>query len=596
MNILIKVIVFLTLTLSVFASQATEWEYKKWKVALMDDDLLRYSTNGQLAYGNLFGFTKKKSNCSYNNLWLTIYTTKKGTEQLKGKSGILEVEVDEKTFKIETKIKNVFPFTTSSNIVLFSDFLANDNFINLLKNGKKITFTIASPTDVVEGFDVPYEIFSLSGFSANYVKATEACKDSSVLNIAANIKKEIVLPIKYPVNNIIKKEKECIPLNTDTQIQHLSKFYEEYDNEYTLWNNYLFYGDGGDGQDKYPNIKVRNICNPFDVKDVTEIDNSDGQVNKLIHQNNLLYVFYWDYFKIFDVSDIKNIKLLSKFPLDDFSGDAAVAENKIYALVNKKLIVINTSDKNNPLIELEKELSYGSNEIAFDSEYLYITGSTNLSILDKKTYSLISNYTFPYAMDSIIIKNKILYIKFWNNNVVVKNMKNGRNVSGLLILDATDPNQLKVIEERIGKFFHMQEYQDYIFMSNNKILNIKNPKKTRVINTKAFKKLKGCVTSKIIIPGRDEFVSIDIQSQREKGYSQDLLYNEHGLIYEGILYESNPANTENFKLYKSTKKNDETYVSLTLDTGVAFTSNKKVGVEISCLPYSTDKWLLECPL
>ncbi len=155
------------------------WSYKKWEMR-QDNYYIRYITNGKVAKGNQFGFVKSSTDCSLNILWLSIYTmeTEENIKKFIGKSGIFEVSVDREKFTIESSISEVHKFTENSSIVLFNDFSANENFISLLKKGTEISFRIIGSTDLVKLFDVPSEQFSLEGFTAAYLKATERCLSS----------------------------------------------------------------------------------------------------------------------------------------------------------------------------------------------------------------------------------------------------------------------------------------------------------------------------------------------------------------------------------------------------------------------------------
>ena len=173
--------------------QVNEWKYKEWKIEKINSNLLLYVTNGQVAHGNEFGFLKATDNCLPNRLYLRIASTDKRIINFKGKFIIFEVVVDEVKFKIETKISEVHPLTSILNIVEFSSFHANDKFTNLLRKGHKITFTINAPNEIVNSFDIPYETFSLNGFTANYLKAFEACEGKSAIS-NINLKKKLIKP------------------------------------------------------------------------------------------------------------------------------------------------------------------------------------------------------------------------------------------------------------------------------------------------------------------------------------------------------------------------------------------------------------------
>ena len=93
------------------------------------------------------------------------------------------IEVANEVFTVGIDLTNVHPFTSDIDVALFTNFLANKHFIDLLKKGEEISISMVGPPQIVEAFDLPNELFKLNGFSANHLKAVEACKDPTVLNI-----------------------------------------------------------------------------------------------------------------------------------------------------------------------------------------------------------------------------------------------------------------------------------------------------------------------------------------------------------------------------------------------------------------------------
>jgi hypothetical protein len=153
------------------------WEYKAWETKSITEGEYRYTTNGEIVHGNRFGFFVYRSSCSTNILWLTISTDDKGLSEHIGEDVKISISIDGQLGAIiETPLASVYKFTSSIDIALFTNFVASERFINALKKGKTVGFGITGPNEISSKFDIPMENFSLSGFTADHVKAKEACE------------------------------------------------------------------------------------------------------------------------------------------------------------------------------------------------------------------------------------------------------------------------------------------------------------------------------------------------------------------------------------------------------------------------------------
>lgn len=176
------------MAISLSANKSFNWQHKKWKTDSLDNGYVRYITNGSVTYGNKFGFILHKSNCSNNNLWLSIATYEKGLREYVGKEIEFEMQVDDFTDTIKLTLSNVIPVLGHIDSALFTNYLVNERFLKLLEKSSKITFTIKKPDDIMKKFDIPYEMFSLNGFMANKLKATETCYNLNKLSTFTKIK------------------------------------------------------------------------------------------------------------------------------------------------------------------------------------------------------------------------------------------------------------------------------------------------------------------------------------------------------------------------------------------------------------------------
>ena len=482
----IKIIILVTISINIFASSAMEWKYKEWRVFKSDDGLIKYTTKGEVAQGNEFGFIKKTGNCSNDELWLTIYTTKKDIEKLKSKSATLEVVADKVKFTIEVNILSVFSLTSTSSVVLFSSFIANNNFIELLKKSSEVTFTVVAPTNIVKAFDIPYETFSLNGFTANYVKATEACKDPSVLNIAPNVQpKETVI---YPVNNVIANHNVCDNIYSKRNVKYLTKEYSKLDLDYIVGNNYKFYQDGRDGRKRKPNIKVMNICDLNDEKLVTEIAGTEEQIFSFEYRDGLLFTMTGQRdtdvdkanFRIIDVKDMKNIHILSRLELTSLVPQFTVNGQQVYILFDKEILIYDINDLSVPTfitkipVVFEK---YSAADIAVDNNYIYVAGYKSLQIIDKKTYATVAITNFDFRPSELKVKDGIVYLEGFNKSTRL-----------LYVIDTSKPRHpVHLYTKHFSRSLKLDIYENYLIVDWEYdiapaiIFDISNPKMLKQI-------------------------------------------------------------------------------------------------------------------
>jgi hypothetical protein len=475
-----KIIILLTIILLNYLSAETEsntWKYKKWEVS-NKNNLIRSITHGQMVWGHEFGIIRSKQKCNQNLLWLTWSTYEKNLEKYKGKEVEFLIKIDKTSFNIKADIKTVFQFSSLMDVALFTNFVINDNFINLLKKGSTMEISIVSPQEIAKQFDIKNEIFSLDGFVANYIKSIEACKDPKVLLIPPKkIPKPKKVIKKYTVKNIISNHKNCDSINTVDNINFIPKYYEKYGNAIAIGDNYLFYGDGRDGGDKYPDIKIVNICNPKDIKEVTSISDTDEQLFSVKYNNGLLFTqssppydeYDTDstngYFRIIDVKNPNNIQTLYKTKLKDTIVEFAVDNDYVYLLEKSNLVILNIKDKKNPIIESGINIkldNYSPDYVTVDKDNIYITGNRNLVILNKQTHQVLSNIKYPeFRTSNIIVDNKIAYIRGWNN---------GDKFKGIVAIDVSNPKEQKLLhkDSKYKYIYEMIKYYNYIYLDNGK--------------------------------------------------------------------------------------------------------------------------------
>jgi hypothetical protein len=184
MYFLILTVIFL-LPLSAQASDdAKTWKYKAWEVKDRGNFLLS-STQGEVVWGHQFGVLTPKNNCGANYLWLSLSTSEKGIEELKGQQIPVEIRVDKDIYQTTLEVQTLFQMG-STTVVGFNPFLLNKSFLENLKKGRELFVKIEDEGGFSNMFDIKEESFSLRGFTANYVKLSESCKDITQLEIPPN--------------------------------------------------------------------------------------------------------------------------------------------------------------------------------------------------------------------------------------------------------------------------------------------------------------------------------------------------------------------------------------------------------------------------
>lgn len=321
--------------------QAGEWKYKKWEVHQENMNYIKYITHGKVVHENTFGFVKETSNCKSDILWLTIYTQNK-VENINGKIAQIEISTDKGSFKINARVIDIVHLTPNANIIIFSDFLANEHFIELLRAAEEAKITILAPKEVVQSFDIPYEKFSLSGFTANYLKAVDACTNPDVLNTSSTTKKKnkkistdivkklngiwisnryyesgncgktgdfdtssLHVKITYPV--VIIEDKETSKKYTYEITKHFGSTYMSVYKKSDAYNDPMHWGSCG-GSIRIPYLPIYDMF-------ILKSDSTDKIIKMVLSQNekgdSILIMDIWSDldFSLNNINDYQNSKL-----------------------------------------------------------------------------------------------------------------------------------------------------------------------------------------------------------------------------------------------------------------------------------------------
>ena len=169
----ILLLCFVLMTNYTYANEKS-WEYKDWNVST-HDKFVRYMTNGDTVHGHQFGFIKMIGNCNRDLLWISWSTYEDGIEAFKGSDAIIQLRIGETQIQIEVPILSVYNFTPLLKVIGFSNFIAGEKLISLLKKEHTVEVTIIAPKELVAKLDVTTDTFSLNGYTATALKSVEFC-------------------------------------------------------------------------------------------------------------------------------------------------------------------------------------------------------------------------------------------------------------------------------------------------------------------------------------------------------------------------------------------------------------------------------------
>jgi hypothetical protein len=421
MYFLILTVIFL-LPLSAQASDdAKTWKYKAWEVKDRGNFLLS-STQGEVVWGHQFGVLTPKNNCGANYLWLSLSTSEKGIEELKGQQIPVEIRVDKDIYQTTLEVQTLFQMG-STTVVGFNPFLLNKSFLENLKKGRELFVKIEDEGGFSNMFDIKEESFSLRGFTANYVKLSESCKDITQLEIPPNkvVLKAEVPKKTYQVKNEIKNHSQCSNNGLSNYVN--KKLLRARD--FTFLNNQLYFGYGNDGQDEYEDVYVINVCNPSNPLPVTRISGSASQIHGMYAQEKIIYIdsSRYDSAENKSYSSLKIIssdtyKILSEITVPTFINPFVVDSERLYLTLGNKVNIYDLDDKSNPNLVSEIDVSsiyYSISGIDVDDGLIYIVGDSDLLIYDRKTLKLAAHKTFQYRINSIIVSENRAIVTLWNN-------------------------------------------------------------------------------------------------------------------------------------------------------------------------------------
>lgn len=161
------------------ASAADEpfWQDQSWTMQALDISRYSYQASGTTAVGNTLELTVDENNCSNGSISLMLATYEKGLSEFKGHPLNVAISVDGKAKALmAATLDSVFSLTPIMDIALITSNETTDALISELKQGSIATFTIDSPNEISEKFDIKSESFSLSGFQATQQRAQDSCE------------------------------------------------------------------------------------------------------------------------------------------------------------------------------------------------------------------------------------------------------------------------------------------------------------------------------------------------------------------------------------------------------------------------------------
>ena len=159
-------------------AQERELGDKSWTVESRMDRIF-YFTHGAAVWGHMFGFFKNAGDCDVDTLWLTYTSPEEQVKNFEGVDVTILLDVDGKNFTIKTPMLG----TTTigyTQIMVFTDWRPNSQFMKSLMNGKRAILKIVRPRELEALMDFKFDIFGLTGFSSARKEAFGLCKTSAL--------------------------------------------------------------------------------------------------------------------------------------------------------------------------------------------------------------------------------------------------------------------------------------------------------------------------------------------------------------------------------------------------------------------------------
>ena len=169
------------------AGDQQEIKYKNWTVDFFIDDIIRYSTNGIVVNGHVFGWLIRPGACDVDVLYLAISTYRENATSLKknlnGKIIPLKISFPEitqipQTIKIKTDFLSAMDYTPTLTVANFSHFHMGRRLDLRMRELRKIKIEVDSPYS--DFFDITWDEYDLNGYIAAKEKAHEICEQHSI--------------------------------------------------------------------------------------------------------------------------------------------------------------------------------------------------------------------------------------------------------------------------------------------------------------------------------------------------------------------------------------------------------------------------------
>ena len=157
-----------------FSNKEEEWTNKDWSVASKVGRIF-YITHGSAVWGHEFGFFKNSGSCGGDILWISFSSDNDKVLDFVGKIVQFRINVDGQSYDVNLNMLDANKLTPVTKVMLFTNFVAGDKFIDLLNKGHKVSIKIIGPKEFVKFLDIPEDSFSLDGYIASRLKAKDIC-------------------------------------------------------------------------------------------------------------------------------------------------------------------------------------------------------------------------------------------------------------------------------------------------------------------------------------------------------------------------------------------------------------------------------------
>ncbi len=153
-----------------------------WSISeTADGGLIRAITRGQIVRGHQFGFFVRRPDCGQLTLWVSL-SSYKPVERAEGTIATFDLDAPNarRTVQLPLLIARPLPGGLMT-LVAFTNRPLEVDLAQFFRTHQDVTLRIVAPEWLVEAFDMPKEVFDLSGYALAEEDALTRCRSRHLL-------------------------------------------------------------------------------------------------------------------------------------------------------------------------------------------------------------------------------------------------------------------------------------------------------------------------------------------------------------------------------------------------------------------------------